>query len=172
MSEIKKPFLSGKKRKTVGVILIVGPFVTLFAVIILWAIIEFAVSASLSAQSYSFTSVAHAQTSGQLEVVPYNGATLAEQDSFGSSTLANVSNDDGLEGLDLGQTIASLIRVVLSFVGILSLLGIFIGVPAGAYLLATKHPSERNSSKHPSPSSPQGTPPDKSPQEPPAQPRS
>ncbi len=146
--EQQKPWLSGRRRNLVGVLLIILPFITLAGVIFLYAITSFIIDSVVGA------SVAHAQEftdldaqrvlddpmyqSGIAPEIPISAYQGMEEEFDGFGTMNTLTAESGgLEEVSLATVIGSLIRIVLSLIGIVALLMIPIGGIAGVYLLVT-----------------------------------
>jgi len=103
--------------KAKGIMFLVGPIV-LLAVILM----GYAISSFIMAQSY------------RQEILPATNST----------TSLNNPNELGLVKHDLRTTTASIIKVSLSFLGIIAVLLIFVGIPLGIYFLSKKDLTENN----------------------------
>lgn len=113
------------RRTKIGIVLVAWPFVGLFTVLTLYAIVSF-VFASMAdvTTDYGFlVQEAHAQALAAKDIVQENE----------SGTLA--------------QTAGSLVKLILGLCGVLAVLGFFISVPVGIYFLATANKDEKQSKK-------------------------
>lgn len=119
-------------RKKIGILLIVGPFILLFTVLVLYAISSFAVSSAAEARAAEPTTVAVDLEQGLEPVEGAPGATVRDE-----SGQVIFEATEGSQEVTLQSTVGNLINVVLGLVGIIAILGIIFGVPVGIYLVAT-----------------------------------
>lgn len=116
------------KRKTWGWILIALPFIGLALTIILFAISNAVISAQLVNEASAATVIVQADAP----------RTFSPTAPTTDSPLLSPSDDTSLAATpDLRATVGNGLNVLLGFLGILSVLGMFVLVPIGIYLLST-----------------------------------
>jgi hypothetical protein len=104
------------KNKKIGWALLVGPFCTLIAIVIIYAIAQFVMSSVMQANTP--------------EISPNSTNSMSD---FYATELAPASTSG---------TTAKIINAILGLIGLLSVIGIFVGIPLGIYFLSKKEPEE------------------------------
>ncbi|MBU1895749.1 hypothetical protein KJ641_02675 [Patescibacteria group bacterium] len=109
------------KKKTLGILLLIGPFILLVVTLTLFAVSRFVLNGIEGSQTTPVSDISDSgiQELGLIEQSPIN-------------------------------TAGSIIRLVLSLLGIIAVGGIFIGIPLGLYFLV-KAENEKNYPKPPQP---------------------
>lgn len=109
------------RRTKIGIVLVAWPFVGLFTVLTLYAIVSFVFSSIAGAAGdYGFlVQEVHAQTLAAREIVQESGEVT------------------------LVETAGSLVKVLLGLFGVIAILGIFVSVPVGIYFIATGNKDEK-----------------------------
>ena len=125
-----------KTRTALGVTCIIAPFVLLLLVLVGYAVANYAISSSIEADSV-------AAAYEQVDVESCDGplCKVAKEDV---PTGLDLTADDvdqmmvnSTDGVDLRSSIGSMLNIVLGFLGILAVLGIFVGGLVGVILLTT-----------------------------------
>lgn len=104
------------KNKKIGWALLIGPICTLILVVILFAVAQFVMSP---------------MTQAEITKPAINAVTSFDELPASELSPATASSTAG-----------KIINVILGLIGLLSVLGIFIGIPLGIYFLSRKEPEE------------------------------
>ncbi len=147
--EVKKPWLSGRRRSIVGVAFIILPWITLVGVIVLYAISEFVIASVLSAQqvqAQEFEPISADEffnderfrtgIAPEIPIEDYPVGAWEGFDTFGDAS-GLMMEEAELGPANSAAIIGSLIRIILSLIGLVSMLMIPIGGVIGVYLLVT-----------------------------------
>ncbi|MBT3419361.1 MAG: hypothetical protein HN726_01820 [Candidatus Magasanikbacteria bacterium] len=110
------------KKHNKAAIIFLSPFVLLFIIFVLYAVINFATAASYSSIQSPQPIISEEPSSDLV----FNEVTS----TFDTFNVTPTVSDTSLRG-----TVSSIINIVLSFLGIIALLGIFVSIPLGIFVL-------------------------------------
>ncbi|HBU27523.1 TPA: hypothetical protein DEB00_00210 [Candidatus Uhrbacteria bacterium] len=135
------------KRTTLGGMVIVAPFALLFLILIAYAISNAVASTmilegSLSNQVTSADTASLNSNPSDQAALKINPSALTMEDS--ETTAFQVQGESVDSSVNASVVVMSIFNAVLGFLGVLAVLGMFVCVPLGIYLLATKGKAQKS----------------------------